>query len=156
MLEDVIENGTGAGAKIEGVSLAGKTGSTQLPYADLNGTKDQWFVGYTGEIVGAVWLGYDKTDREHYLSGSTSTNVVPIFKAVMEGAIEPKEVNNSSGEAFNKAKEKMETTIKEQSDKLGEKLKEELPVWKEFMKESIEEGKDFARYLRDKWNEYVN
>ncbi|MDQ0184400.1 transglycosylase domain-containing protein [Cytobacillus kochii] len=156
MLADVIENGTGAGAKIEGVSLAGKTGSTQLPYADLNGTKDQWFVGYTDEIVGAVWLGYDKTDREHYLSGSTSTNVVPVFKAVMEGAIEPKEVNNSTGETFNKAKEKMETTIKEQSDKLGEKIKEELPVWKEFMKESIEEGKDFARYLRDKWNEYVN
>ena len=50
-----------------GIQLAGKTGSTQLPYPDIDGTKDQWFVGYTPDLVGAVWLGYDKRDRLHYL-----------------------------------------------------------------------------------------
>ena len=66
------------------MQIAGKTGSTQLPYEDINGTKDQWFVGYTPNLVGAVWLGYDKTDRQHYLSSSSSETVVPIFRKIME------------------------------------------------------------------------
>src|SRR5690606_39969932 len=70
MLLNVVESGTGSKAKINGHTIAGKTGSTQLPFKDItNGTKDQWFVGYTPNIVGAIWLGYDYTDREHYLPG---------------------------------------------------------------------------------------
>ncbi len=64
MLLNVVETGTGQRTKLDNVQIAGKTGSTQLPYADLNGTKDQWFVGLTANLVGAVWLGYDLTDQE--------------------------------------------------------------------------------------------
>ena len=84
MLLGVVESGTGKGAQIPGMQIAGKTGSTQLPYDDINGTKDQWFVGYTPNLVGAVWLGYDQTDRQHYLSSSSSETVVPIFRTIME------------------------------------------------------------------------
>jgi penicillin-binding protein 1A len=51
ILEDVVQSGTGRRASIPGVSVAGKTGTTDN-YADA------WFVGYTPEIVTAVWVGY--------------------------------------------------------------------------------------------------
>ncbi|MFD1037681.1 transglycosylase domain-containing protein [Virgibacillus byunsanensis] len=51
-------------------ALAGKTGTTEHPF--VNGkTKDAWFVGYTPQYVSAMWMGYDKSDREHYLNGGS-------------------------------------------------------------------------------------
>ncbi|WHT49509.1 hypothetical protein QNH10_08350 [Sporosarcina thermotolerans] len=46
-----------------------------------------WFVGYTLDIVGAVWLGYDKTDAEHYLTSTSSFTVPPIFGQVLSRSI---------------------------------------------------------------------
>ena len=51
ILEDVVQSGTGPRAGIPGVSVAGKTGTTDN-YADA------WFVGYTPDLVVAVWVGY--------------------------------------------------------------------------------------------------
>jgi membrane peptidoglycan carboxypeptidase len=51
VLEDVVRSGTGKRAAIPGRSVAGKTGTTDN-YADA------WFVGYTPELVVAVWVGY--------------------------------------------------------------------------------------------------
>jgi penicillin-binding protein 1A len=51
MLEGVIEYGTGTAASI-GRPAAGKTGTT-------DDNKDAWFIGYTPEIVTAVWMGDD-------------------------------------------------------------------------------------------------
>ncbi|MEC4630325.1 penicillin-binding transpeptidase domain-containing protein, partial [Bacillus safensis] len=45
MLLDVINTGTGQSAAVSGHEMAGKTGSTQVPFDDTSGTKDQWFVG---------------------------------------------------------------------------------------------------------------
>lgn len=47
--------------------LAGKTGSTQHPHVQSM-TKDAWFVGYTPEYVSALWMGYDRSDEDHYLT----------------------------------------------------------------------------------------
>ncbi|HLS06483.1 MAG TPA: PBP1A family penicillin-binding protein [Bacillota bacterium] len=47
-------------------ALAGKTGSTEHPHAP-NFYKDAWFVGYTPEYVTALWMGYDHSDKDHYL-----------------------------------------------------------------------------------------
>ena len=49
MLEGVIDHGTGTAAAI-GRPAAGKTGTT-------DDNKDAWFVGYTPDIVTAVWIG---------------------------------------------------------------------------------------------------
>ncbi|MGH2775195.1 MAG: transglycosylase domain-containing protein [Actinomycetota bacterium] len=49
-LEQVIERGTGTAARI-GRPAAGKTGTT-------NDYGDAWFVGYTPDLVTAVWVGY--------------------------------------------------------------------------------------------------
>ena len=51
MLEGVIDHGTGTAAAI-GRPAAGKTGTT-------DDNKDAWFVGYTPDIVTAVWIGDD-------------------------------------------------------------------------------------------------
>ncbi|HSF62366.1 MAG TPA: PBP1A family penicillin-binding protein [Gaiellaceae bacterium] len=51
ILEDVVRVGTGKRAAIPGRRVAGKTGTTDN-YADA------WFVGYTPELVVAVWVGY--------------------------------------------------------------------------------------------------
>jgi penicillin-binding protein 1A len=55
MLEDVIDRGTGAGARSLGVNFpaAGKTGTTDE-------FKDAWFVGFSSRLVVAVWVGFDQ------------------------------------------------------------------------------------------------
>ncbi len=55
MLRDVVDRGTGTPVRAAGYRgpAAGKTGTT-------NGATDIWFVGYTPELVGAVWFGLDR------------------------------------------------------------------------------------------------
>lgn len=52
ILQDVIKEGTGRRARVKGLSLAGKTGTT-------NDYKDAWFCGYSPEIEAIVWYGKD-------------------------------------------------------------------------------------------------
>jgi len=53
-LEGVVERGTAGEARLLQIDfpVSGKTGTT-------NGNRDSWFVGYTPDIVCAVWVGYD-------------------------------------------------------------------------------------------------
>ncbi len=54
MMQGVVSRGTGFEAgKGLGRPIAGKTGTTQ----DFN---DAWFVGFTPDLVTAVWIGYDQ------------------------------------------------------------------------------------------------
>ncbi|MEL6206134.1 MAG: transglycosylase domain-containing protein [Pseudomonadota bacterium] len=52
MMSRVIEDGTGARAKLGERPAAGKTGTTQA-------ARDAWFVGFTADYVVGVWMGYD-------------------------------------------------------------------------------------------------
>lgn len=54
MLRDVARSGTAAMAsqKLGRTDLAGKTGTT-------NDAVDGWFAGYSGDVVGVAWIGYD-------------------------------------------------------------------------------------------------
>ncbi|OZM58165.1 penicillin-binding protein [Lottiidibacillus patelloidae] len=90
MLEGVIQSGTGRYGNYEG-TLAGKTGSTQNPNKDYT-TKDAWFVGYTPKIVGALWMGYDKTSSEQYLTGGGNFPTV-LFKKIISDVQRDEEVN---------------------------------------------------------------
>ncbi|MBA4536534.1 PBP1A family penicillin-binding protein [Bacillus aquiflavi] len=160
MLLNVVETGTGQGTRIPGVEIAGKTGSTQLPYNDINGTKDQWFVGYTPNLVGAVWIGYDKTDRDHYLPSRGSDNVVPIFKAMMEQAvqyIEPREfevasVNNGLEKDSTESIQKAKQQLKEKT----EELKEESGKWKEKINKGINKLEDIGGKVKEKIKRFIN
>jgi 1A family penicillin-binding protein len=55
ILRDAVDYGTGSGVRAAGFrgAVAGKTGTT-------NNATDAWFVGYTPDLVGAVWIGYDR------------------------------------------------------------------------------------------------
>ncbi|BDG79305.1 MULTISPECIES: transglycosylase domain-containing protein [Bacillus] len=94
MLQQVVKKGTATSGTYHG-DLAGKTGSTS--YTAVSGaTKDAWFAGYTPNITGAVWMGYDKTDQNHYLKGG-SAYPTRMFKDILTQAGE-------TGSAFAKPK----------------------------------------------------
>lgn len=96
MLLGVVEQGTGSAAQIPGRETAGKTGSTQVPITGINGVKDQWFVGYTPQLVGAIWVGYDKTDADHYITPTSNRGSAVVFREVMTKALK-----NEPAESFN-------------------------------------------------------
>jgi len=52
ILQDVIKRGTGRNARVKGIELAGKTGTT-------NNSIDAWFCGYSPTIEAIVWFGRD-------------------------------------------------------------------------------------------------
>ena len=63
-----VDEGTGTSASLFkelGITVAGKTGSTQ-------NNKDRYFCGYTGYYTAAVWSGFD-IPEEIYMSGDTAT-----------------------------------------------------------------------------------
>ncbi|GIP32580.1 transglycosylase domain-containing protein [Paenibacillus sp. J2TS4] len=86
LMQKVVEpGGTGAKAAMNR-PVAGKTGSTQHPFVDKR-DKDIWFAGYTPEWTAAVWMGFDKADKDHYVTIS-SGQPAAIFKEVMSKALD--------------------------------------------------------------------
>ena len=80
ILQGAVQRGTGSRAG-QGLNrpVAGKTGTT-------DDYKDNWFVGFTPDIVVAVWFGYD--EPRSLGNGETGgTNAAPIFRDVMEAAL---------------------------------------------------------------------
>jgi penicillin-binding protein 1A len=83
VLQDVVKKGTGRRAAF-GRPLAGKTGTTQEYH-------DAWFVGYTPDLVTAVWVGYRRGQvsmrnvRGVTVVGGTFPS--QIFKAFMTKAL---------------------------------------------------------------------
>ena len=56
ILKDVVKRGTGRNARVEGIELAGKTGTT-------NKNVDAWFCGYSPTIEVISWMGRDNNKR---------------------------------------------------------------------------------------------
>jgi membrane peptidoglycan carboxypeptidase len=96
LLQGVVRYGTGTAAAIPGWQVAGKTGTTEN-YGDA------WFVGYTPELVAAVWVGYpDKlvpmTYQFHGHPVAGGTFPALIWKAFMEKAIQARKLQPESFE----------------------------------------------------------
>jgi len=64
MMNNVVENGTGRRARLDGISAGGKTGTT-------NNYRDAWFVGYTANFVCAVWFGNDDYASTNRMTGGS-------------------------------------------------------------------------------------
>ena len=72
LLQGVVRSGTGTAARLDGMPVAGKTGTTTENY-------DRWFAGYTPYYTAVFWVGYDYPKE---LKGSVNPTVA-LWKAVM-------------------------------------------------------------------------
>lgn len=77
MMLDTVQNGTGIGADLGLVQVAGKTGTT-------DDDKDKWFAGYTPYYTAVVWCGFDSPE-EIVLTDSSENPAVYLWHEVMEG-----------------------------------------------------------------------
>jgi penicillin-binding protein 1B len=77
MLQGVIDHGTARAARnqILGTAIAGKTGTS----------RDGWFVGYTPNLVCAVWIGFDD-NKQLGLTGAEAA--LPAWVEFMKTAID--------------------------------------------------------------------
>jgi len=82
MLQDVIKRGTGMAIPYRyglNIEAGGKTGTTQ-------NLKDAWFVGFTPQIVAAVWTGFDD-ERLSFTSmsyGQGARASLPVWAGFMK------------------------------------------------------------------------
>ncbi|MGM7700181.1 transglycosylase domain-containing protein [Pseudalkalibacillus sp. Hm43] len=83
MLRDVVKRGTGTLAQIDGLDVAGKTGTTNPPEGIEDGSTDAWFVGYTTQYTAAVWTGYEQTSAEQFVTNEDSKISKLLFKEIV-------------------------------------------------------------------------
>ena len=77
MLAGVIDHGTARAARgaIKNTAIAGKTGTS----------RDGWFVGYTPNLVCAVWIGFDD-NQQLGLTGAEAA--LPVWTEFMKNAVD--------------------------------------------------------------------
>jgi penicillin-binding protein A len=74
MMTKVVEEGTGTAAALEGVDVAGKTGTAELNTEGLN---QPWFICFTPDVAVAVTL-------ERFQGGTGGVDAAPIARAVLQ------------------------------------------------------------------------
>ncbi|WP_067725512.1 penicillin-binding protein 1A [Oceanobacillus damuensis] len=80
MLKTVMTDGTGTGANIPGIPIAGKTGTTNLP--DVSGSPDAWFAGYSTNYTISAWTaGFDEDENRAPLKDTNLSKA--LFKETM-------------------------------------------------------------------------
>ncbi|BDY13333.1 penicillin-binding protein [Hydrogenimonas cancrithermarum] len=74
MLRDVVRRGTGRNARVRGMDVAGKTGTT-------NNSVDTWFCSFTPDMEAIVWFGNDDNTplAKRETGGRTAAPVVRVF-----------------------------------------------------------------------------
>ncbi|MGA9045363.1 penicillin-binding protein 1A [Sulfuricurvum sp.] len=76
ILKDVVSHGTGTPARVGGMEIAGKTGTT-------NKNVDAWFVGYSPTVETVVWFGHDdNTPMRRSETGGRAAG--PVFRYYYE------------------------------------------------------------------------
>ena len=79
ILEGVVQYGTGARLRSIGRHLAGKTGTT-------NRNQDAWFVGFSPDLVVAVYVGFDEPrSLGRFETGAAAA--LPVFYSFMQQAL---------------------------------------------------------------------
>ncbi|MCI3278663.1 transglycosylase domain-containing protein [Streptomyces cylindrosporus] len=96
LLKGVVEDGTGTEAGLSDRPSAGKTGTTDNRYA-------AWFVGFTPNMAGAVWVGdpaHERQMKNITIGGVWNEKVYggqvpgPIWRDMMTGALDGKPVES--------------------------------------------------------------
>ena len=76
LLLDAVQSGTGKGAAVSGVDVAGKTGTT-------SSYRDAWFAGTAGSLAVVVWVGLDEGGNLGLTGGSAAA---PLFRSFVAEA----------------------------------------------------------------------
>ncbi|MEW5762769.1 MAG: penicillin-binding protein 1A [Bacillota bacterium] len=87
MLRTVVQSGTGTAAQLGGRPVAGKTGTTDK-------RESVWFCGYTPELVGVVWIGYDNQNKPLPYGTYGGTYPARIWRQIMSQALAGMPVKN--------------------------------------------------------------
>ena len=90
LLKNVVRSGTGTGANFSGMTIAGKTGST-------NSNNDRYFVGYTPYYTAAVWVGYD-TPTRIVASGNPAATLWKTFMSKVHANLPNKDFDVGSSD----------------------------------------------------------
>jgi penicillin-binding protein 1A len=79
MMAAVIQRGTANDARGLGRPAAGKTGTT-------NDNTDAWFIGFTGRVLAAVWLGFDDPTKKLGHEGDGAHAALPLWMRAIRSA----------------------------------------------------------------------
>lgn len=73
MLVTSVQEGLSSGARLSGVNMAAKTGTTNFDNETIannglpsNAVNDLWIVGYSPDYVVSLWYGYEKINNQYY------------------------------------------------------------------------------------------
>lgn len=150
MMLGTFSSGTGMSAQPSGYTMAGKTGTQEASF-DASKNSDQWVVGYTPNVVIATWLGFDTTDETHYLEGSSSTGVGPIFKAEAEAVLPyVKQAEFSVADAY---QTNGKVVAADEVNESSESESEESSDWSDKLKGVGDTIKDVGGKIKDGYND---
>ncbi|MGX7173171.1 PBP1A family penicillin-binding protein [Enterococcus ratti] len=162
MLLGTFSNGTAIAANPAGYTIAGKTGTTETNF-DSTKANDQWIIGYTPDVVISTWLGYEESNEQHYLEGTSGNVVGKVFKNAAEGILPYTEKSSFSvADAYatggkvmavdqvnnNTQTNESSEQWKENLQKYGEQAKEGLKKFGEKVKEGL---KGLGEAAKDLW-----
>ena len=93
-LKSAVNDGVSISAKLPGVNVAAKTGTTNLSAAviykygyGLNAVNDAWIVGYDPEYSIAMWYGYEPLSKTYYTNNDTAFTIRKNLWAATAGRI---------------------------------------------------------------------
>ena len=131
-LTKVMEKGTGKAGKLDNISCAGKTGTT-------NDNKDQWFVGYTAYYTTGIWVGYDMPKSMDKLPDDTQPLI--IWKNYMEKIHKGKE-DKALATEYEKRPEETEEEPEKEPDEDAEDITDDEDTETIVIDETLEPDED--------------
>src|SRR5699024_3211314 len=159
MLKSVMLSGTGTKANVDGIPMAGKTGSTNIPEEERiklgihDGLRDSWFSGYTTEYSLTVWTGYpshtnDDSDVQYIKYDRNQDIAKQLYRELMttlssqetEDFIQPQSVVSVGSELYVKGAEP--PPVEEPTTPPEEEEPEEEPEEEEEEEEPEEEEEE--------------